>query len=224
MRRCKIVTWILILSIVNFALCAPAAVRERFDVSVGGGTATPQKRNDPLDDSSSTSNAAHPHRPSTPQSWNPSNLDTQRTSESGSESVGSSYAPSNPGSPTSPTGDSHLSPLPHPGSLEVHLPSTPVWQVNLDRLSPLSPTGGSPLPPLSRPEPSEGHLPSTPGWSPVTPAWDPLTPPPSPPRPEPSPADEFLDNLLKGKIKRRSYCIGAVKPAQRDPRLINIPT
>ena len=62
MRRCKLVTWTLILSIINFALGAPAAVREGLgmpvDVDVAdGGTAMSRKRNDPLDDGS-TSNAA----------------------------------------------------------------------------------------------------------------------------------------------------------------------
>jgi hypothetical protein len=34
MQRCKIVTWIVILSIVNFALGAPAAVRRKLEMLV----------------------------------------------------------------------------------------------------------------------------------------------------------------------------------------------
>jgi hypothetical protein len=71
MRLCKIVTWIVILSIVNFALGAPAAVRERLEMSVDvdvaeGGTTTSHKRNDPSDDWSTTT---------TPLNLNPSDLD-----------------------------------------------------------------------------------------------------------------------------------------------------
>lgn len=77
MPRCKKVTWILILSIVNFTLGAPMAVREGLEISVDvdvaeGGTATSQKRYDPLDDWS-TSNAAG--GPPTPLSISPSELD-----------------------------------------------------------------------------------------------------------------------------------------------------
>ena len=77
MRRCKIVTWTLILSIINFALGAPAAVREgRLEMSVDvdvadGGTAMSQKRNDPLDDGS-TSNAAA-------TSWKSSDVNLDRS-------------------------------------------------------------------------------------------------------------------------------------------------
>jgi hypothetical protein len=78
MRRCKIVTWILILSVVNFALGAPAAVRQRLGVSdvAEDWTATLQKRNDPLDDDRSTgTNLNVADHPSTPLSLNPSELE-----------------------------------------------------------------------------------------------------------------------------------------------------
>lgn len=73
MRRCKIVTCILILSVVNFALGAPAAARGRLGMSVEvdvaeGGTATSQKRFDTSesDDWSTTNEADRPPTPGTP--------------------------------------------------------------------------------------------------------------------------------------------------------------
>jgi hypothetical protein len=163
------------------------------DVDVAeGGTATSQKRYDPLDDWSTTNSA---DRPPTPPRLTPSEVDRlwedvaeQRIdryspptpeSHGSTESVDSNwpnYAPSNPGSPRGShpgrTGGSPL-PLPHPGPSEDRLPSTPDWPVNSGSLSstghqptPLqSPAGGSPLPPLPHLGPSEDRLPSTPGWS-----------------------------------------------------------
>ncbi|KAI0278055.1 hypothetical protein BGY98DRAFT_1186778 [Russula aff. rugulosa BPL654] len=156
MRHCKIVTWILILSIVNFALGAPAALRGRLEMSVDvdvakGGTAMSRKWYDPMDDSS-TSNAADrpPPRPNlTPseveQLWKDvedqrigRNSPTTPESPTSTESAGSNspdYTPSNPGTPTGVTGS-------HSG-----------------------PTGGTPPPHLRHPVPSEGGFPSPPGWS-----------------------------------------------------------
>jgi hypothetical protein len=288
MRCCKIITWILILSIINFALGAPAAIRERLDMSVDvdvaeGGTATWQKRYDPLDDWSTTT---------TPSSLSPSDLD-RFWEELGEEQNGWYIPPltpespastesvdSSPGSPTGshpgPTDGYPLHPLPHPGPSESRFPSPPGWSVNTDALlstghqptPPQSPTGSSPLPPLPHPGPSEDRFPSTlgllenlgtlsstgyqptplqagssplshPGSSedhcpsphcwlatsdtlsstgsqptpPQSPALDPVTPPP--PSPEPPP-DEFLDRLLKGKIKRRISGSGTVDSALTD--------
>ncbi|KAI0279560.1 hypothetical protein BGY98DRAFT_967936 [Russula aff. rugulosa BPL654] len=66
----KIVTLISILSIVNFALGAPAAVREGLEMSIDvgvaeGGMATSQRRtrNHPLDDQSTSNTADHPPTP-----------------------------------------------------------------------------------------------------------------------------------------------------------------
>jgi hypothetical protein len=236
MRRCKIVTWILILSIINFALGAPAAVRGRLETSVDVdvaecGIATSQKRYDPLDDWSTTNSA---DRPPTPLRLTPSEVDQlwedvaeQRIdryspptpeSHGSTESVDSNwpnYAPSNPGSPTGshpgPTGGSPLHPLPHPGPSEDRFPSPPGFSVNPGTLSS---TGHQPKPPQSPP-----------GWS-VNPGTSSSTahqptPPQSPtdgsPLPHPGPSedrfprppgrsanpDRFLDELLKGKIKRR---------------------
>ena len=155
MRRCKIVTWILILSIVNFALGAPAAVRERLvisaDVDVAErGIGTSRKRYDPLDDSSTTNIA---ERPPTPPMRSQSEIDqlwedvergpydrhTPPTPDSpnSSESVDSNWLNSDSESPTShtsPTGGSPP-PLPHPGPLEYYLPSPPRQSVNPDTLS-----------------------------------------------------------------------------------------
>jgi hypothetical protein len=165
MRRCRIVTWILILSIVNFALGAPAAVREGLEMSVDvdvaeGGTATSQKRYDPLDsDAWSTTNAAD--RPLTPPSPTPSEVDRLRQEVAeqdldflcaenpeecfgpiDSESEGSNepnYTPSNPGLSTGshpgPTGGSPLPPLPRPGPSEVRFPSSPGFSGNPDTMS-----------------------------------------------------------------------------------------
>jgi hypothetical protein len=216
MRRCKIVTWILILSIINFALGAPAAVRGRLEMSVDVdvaecGTATSQKRYDPLDDWSTTNSA---DRPPTPPRLTPSEVDQlwedvaeqriDRYSPATPESHGSTesvdsnwpnYAPSNPGSPTGshpgPTGGSPLPPPPHPGPSEDRFPSPPGWSVNPGTLSstghqptpPQSPTDGSPLLPLPHPGPSEDRFPRPPGRS--------------------ANPDRLLDELLKGKIKRR---------------------
>jgi hypothetical protein len=134
----------------------------------------------------------------------------------------------NPGSPTGshlgPTGDSPLPPLPHPGPSEGHLPSPPRWPVNPDTLSsayhqppppPQRPTGGSSLSPIPHPGPSEDHSSSPLGFlanpDTLSPTGHQQTPPQSPvvTRPPPSrdpSTDGFLDQLLKGKIKRRIYC------------------
>jgi hypothetical protein len=183
-RRCKIVTWILILSIVNFALGAPAAVRERSEMSVDvdvaeGGTVMSQKRFDSSDDESATSAVDHPPTPPIPTSsdffwdrvWEEltgPGVDghiPQPESPGSTGSVGSirtSYAPPNPGSPAgSRTGS------PHPG------PSVPGWPaVNPGTLSstghqhwqtpPQSPTDGSPLPPSPHPGLSDEHPPGSP--------------------------------------------------------------
>ncbi len=298
MRHCKIVTCIIILSILNFALGAPAAVREGPEMSVDvdvaqGGTATSQKRFDPLDDWSTTNAAGHSPTPSIPsdldplleglrgnplQWYRPPTLERTGSIES-VNSNGPNYGPPNPGSPTapsasprtsmdhfpiqpgwlvnlgtlsstshqptppqSPTGGSPLPPLPHPGPSEDRFPSTPGLSVNPDTLPstdhqskpPHSPTGGFPLPPLPHPGLSEGRFPSTPGWSvnpdtlpstshqPTPPQSPPVTRPPPPPSPEPS--LDFLDKLLKGKIRRRISGSGTVNSAQMDPRSTNIPT
>ena len=237
MRRCKTITWILILSIMNVALGAPAAVREGLEMSVDvdvaeGGTATSQKRYDPLDDWSTT-NAAD--RPPTPPNLSPSELDRlwEEVAEQGineydpptpespgsSESVDSAwpnYEPLNPGSPAgtdstgtlSSTGHQPTPPQsptggpPHPGPSKDRFPSPPGFSVNPDTLSS---TGNQPTPPQS---PT--------GESPL----------PPPPHPEQSGSpDEFLEDLLKGKIKRRISGSSTVdSAAQRDPRSTDIST
>jgi hypothetical protein len=248
------------------------------DVNIAeGGTATSEKRNDPLDDWSTTNAAGRPHtHPSPTQSevdplWGEiaeKDLDLLCSESPGecfgsTESVGANrpnYAPSNPGSPTGshpgPTGGSPLPPLPHPEPSEDRFPSTPGWSVNSGTLStghqptpPQSPTGGSPLPPLPHPGPSEDRFPSTPGFSantdtlsstghqptpPQSPTSDsPLSPLPHSGSSEdrsPSPPgslNRFLDDLLKGKIKRRisgSDTVNSAQWDQRDSRPTNIPT
>ena len=229
MRRCNLVTWIVILSIVNFALGAPAAVQEGLqmsvDVDVGEcGTATSQKRYDSLDEWSTT-NAADLSEEDRLWETIAENFGFFCRESPGecfgsTESVGSNspnYAPSSPGSstgyqptpPQSPTGGSPLPPLPRPGPSEVRFPGPPGFSANPDTLSstnhqptpPQSPTVSSPLPPLPHPGPSADHFPS---------------PPDSPNR--------FLNDLFKGKFKRRISGSGTLNSAQRHPRSSNIPT
>ena len=232
MRRCKIIIWILILSIVNIAVGAPAAVREGLEMSVDvdvaeGGTATSQKRYDPLDDWSTT-NAAD--RPPTPPNLKPSELDRlwEEVAEQGiddynpptpespglSESVDSAWSNYEPLNPGSPAGS-------HSGSLSStgHQPTPPQ-----------SPTGGSP-----HPGPSEDRFPSPPGFS-VNPdtassTGHQSTPPQSPtddsPLSHPGPSgnpDGYLDDLLKDKIKRRISGSDTVNSAQMGARSTNIST
>ena len=205
MRSRGIVTWILILSIVDFALAAPVAVRERLvlpvDVDVlvvEGGAATSQKRYDPLDDWS-TSNAAD--QPPASQSLNPSELDglwedvaeqriarysppTSQSPRSSSESsMDLDWPPPNPGSPTGPQGGSPLPPLPRPGGpgpSEVSSPDPPDWSEDPNTLSS---TRGQP-PPLQ-----------SPSRYPVT------RPLPSPQGPQPM-LDEFWNALLESSGSR----------------------
>ena len=198
MGCCKILTWILLLPIVSFALGAPVTVRERLEMFVdvdvaqgASGTATSQKRHDPLDDWSTT-NAAD--RPPSPPMLTPSELD--RLWEEVAEQPINRYSPPTPESPTFstesvdsswsipelPTTVSHLSltggsPLPpHPGPPHDHFPS-PLGisaSVNPNTFSstgnlqppmpPQRPAGGSP-PPYTGP--SEGRFPTTPGGSPL---------------------------------------------------------
>ena len=159
MRRFKIVTWTVVLSIINFnfALGAPAAVREKLemlDVAEGGITSSElQKRNDPLDlehldDSWSTTNAAD--RLSVPPSPDLSDFN-QLWEELGEEDIGWHFPPTSE-SPGSKSGST--------GSEEVESK----WQ-NYGSSNPsgshLGPTGGSPLSPLPHPGP-EDRLPSPP--------------------------------------------------------------
>lgn len=218
MRCCKIVTSILILSIVNLAFGAPATVRERlemmFDVDVAegaSGTATSQKRHDPLDDWSTTNAADRPH---SPPMLTPSELD--RLWEEVAEQSINRHSPATPESPTltesvdsnpeSPTAVSHpdltggspppplLHPDPGPSLAEDHFTSVkPNTLSSTDRppTAPQSPTGGgSPLPP--HPGPPHDHFPSPLG---ISASENPDTfssmgnlPPPMPPMPPQRPA------------------------------------
>lgn len=230
MRCYKIVTWILILSIVNFnfVLGAPAAVRERLETE--GEIATSQKRAKPPKryrgypfDEGSTTNAADLDRLPTP---NLSGLDelwghlgeedinwpeSPGSPESSVDSNQPNHEPSNPGSesPESrPPGLPVGPPLPHSGPSAVRFPSppggsepesllsptghqpTPLQSQTGDSLLPLqSPTSGSPVP--HNPGPSEDRFPNPPGK-----------------------ADGFLDELMKGKIKRRNFSSGTVAGTQ----------
>ena len=163
------------------------------------------------------------------------------------------YAPSNPGTPIrvtgshpGPTGGTPPPPLHHPVPSEGGFPSPPGWSLYSDTLSstghqptpPQSLTDGSPLP---QPGPSEGRFPSTPGppvdSDTLSSTGHQPTPPQNPtggshPRPSedrfpslPGNSDKFLDDLMKGKIKRRIFGSGTVSSAaQRDPRSTSITT
>lgn len=189
MRRCRIVTWILILSIVNFALGAPTAVRKGLEMSVDldvveGGTATSQKRWDPPDAWSTTDPVDRPPTPPSP--------DFHRVVKIKEQNFDPSYIPnwpesvgSNPGSPTGshsgPTSGSEFSMPPQPHAepsyawSDGHFPSRPGWSESVNsgvslstghQLTPQSLAGGSPLPPLPLQGPPEDRLPpSRPGWS-----------------------------------------------------------
>jgi hypothetical protein len=223
MQRCMIVIWILILSLANFTLGAPAAVREGFEMPVdvdvaGGGTATSQKRWDPLDDWS-TSNAAD--RPPTPPNRTPSELDqlwkeveeyhgpdlnapysplTPESPGSPSESVDSSwsnYAPSNPGSPVGPhAGPTDGSPLPPLPGIPVN--SDTLLSTGHQPTMPQSTSGASPLPTLPNPGPSKNRFPDSPGSSASSDTLSSIghqpTPPPNPtggsPQPHPGPSED----------------------------------
>ena len=148
--------------------------------------------------------------------------------------------------PTPPQSLTDGSPLPQPGPSEGRFPSTPGPPVDSDTLSstghqPTSPqslTDGFPLP---QPGPSEGRFPSTPGppvdSDTLSSTGHQPTPPQNPtggshPRPSedrfpslPGNSDKFLDDLMKGKIKRRIFGSGTVSSAaQRDPRSTSITT
>ena len=146
MRRCKskIVTWVLILYIVNFALGAPTAVRKGLETE--GGTATSQKRSDPVTLASTTGVAVSPP---TPEKMTELHLDSYN--QGGLESVAS-----NPESPTgSHPGSTSSSPPPAP-------PPTPHTQPSDDRQFPGQP-GWSDRHFPSQAGRSKGHFPNRPG-------------------------------------------------------------
>ena len=252
MRRCKILTWILIFSVVNSALGAPAPARQALEMSdvAEGRTATSRKRNDPWDDDRSTSTNAGD---SPPPSTSPPTKKSPRSTGS-VELNRRDYGQSNPlnsvlgltGAPLRhfrPLGG--LIPLPplRPPRPPLHTGPSDVESarpVNPDTLSstshqpalPQRPTSGTPLPDPgpsedhlpSLPGSSEGHLPSPPGSSvnPLstghqpTPPQSPTTSSPQPPLSDAGPPetrflspDEFLDDVLKGKIKRGISYFGA---------------
>jgi hypothetical protein len=228
---------LLILSVINFALAAPAAVRERPEVRLGANvarnvTAASEKRWDPLDEggSESTNVPGPDHAP--PPSLDSTGLDElMRIFGTGQHrSTGSSPpSPDNPGSltgsndvpsPGSPTGSRlPVGSTPVAGSLSPPPPSPHPSQPGSseDRLSSppgfsgdldtLSSTGYQPIPPQSPGVSPESH--SLPSLEPFpTEFWDEFL------KGIPS---EYMDDFLKGKIKRRISGSDAVNLAQ-DPR------
>ena len=234
MRQHRILSRILLmLSIINFSIAAPAAIRERPEVRLDANvtrnvTAAPQKRGDPLDWGGA------PNVPGLPVDYAPPpSPDLTDILGQMAEHLAEQYGYTDGTPPPSP----HLSQL---GPLEDRFP--PGFSVNPDTLSstghqptpPQSPTGGSPLSPLRLPHrgPSEDRFPGMPGWS-VNSGTSSTgstgiqpTPPQSPGADpeihsllnlEPFPYT-FWDKLLKGKIKRRISGSDAVNLAQKDPR------
>jgi hypothetical protein len=219
-----------ILSIVNFVLAVPVAVRNTHELRVDAVNATEdgtasasQKRYDPWDDQSSTNAADEPetNAPPSPESsdWDKylrasespppsSESDWDRWLEGSLQnswlsdsSIGSNSALAPPSSPGSPDSST--------GSYGGSMPVGDSHPLSPDPINPQ--VQAPPASPLS-PESSTGHQ---------------LTPPPSPEpdaRPPPSPELEhpaepesksFFSGLLKGKIKRRISGSGAVNAAQR---------
>jgi hypothetical protein len=213
------------------------------DVAKGGtGTATSQKRNDPSDAWSTTDVLLEDPPPTPPRSafnrfvkimehWQ--NLDPYNPG-SPAESVASS-----PGSPTGSTGGSpppSLPPMPHAEPSDAwadgHFLSQPGWSVNPGawpstghQLAPQNPAGGSPLPPLPHAEsvqdyPTSANLADwseNPGSDSEVPTDHHVVTRPEPIRRPLS--DWVLDELLKGRLKRRvSDSSGTVSSVQRDPR------
>ena len=196
MWRCEIVTWILILSIINFTLGAPAAVRERLEMSVDVDlverrTATSQKRHGLLarDDWSTTAD----RRPPT-----------------------SSLNPTVTGPHPDPTNDS-----PPPPPLDISINPDTLSSTGHQPTPPQSPDGDIPSPPPAPPQSSDGNIPlppptpphpgqlaglpedrfpsTTPGW-PVDPDSDTLSSTgssPGSPRPPQNPGlDPEIHSLL----------------------------
>jgi hypothetical protein len=228
-----------ILSIINFALAAPVAVRERPEVHLDANlirnmTAASQKRWDPWElwDEGSTYGPGQDHTPPTGQdstAWLDSNFPELYWATSAM--------------PEGPLYTYSLRPLlsslpeDNTGSLMGPNYVLPGQESPIESQLPVGsePVAGhlSPPPPLphpSQPGPSEDYFMSPPY---VSESSDPLsgtgnhpTPPHSPGmgpeihallHPEPFPT-EFWDKLLKVKLKRRISGSDAVNLAQRDPR------
>src|SRR6266849_1749723 len=155
MRLHKILTrTLLILSIINFALTAPVAVRGRpevrFDANVSGKvTAAPQKRQDSLDKRGSSTNVPGPDNAPLPSSLTehmaypaslppaPDSLGSGSRLPVGSMPVAGSLSPPPPPSPY----------LSQRGSSEDRFPSPSGVSVNPDTLWATGPTGYQSTPP-----------------------------------------------------------------------------
>ena len=240
MRRCKskMVTWILIVYIVNFALGAPTAVQKGLQTSAAvdmaeSGTATSQKWGDQSDAWSTTDVQLEDPSPTTPSS------DFNRLVKiTSSESVASN--PTATGSDVASTGDSlppSLPPMPHAEPSDGwfsddHFPSRAGWSESVNsagitlstghQLMPQPLAGGFPeyhLPPPPHPESVvEGHSTSTniAGWSEnpgslLSTGHIDVTRPEPIRRPLP---DWILDGLSKSRLRRRVSDSRAVSSAQ----------
>ncbi|KAN0116317.1 hypothetical protein V8E52_005936 [Russula decolorans] len=208
MRRYKIASQILlILSIFNFVLAVPVAVREIDEVRVNAvdaakvGTAASEKRMDPGDQSST--NVGYLTDVSATE-WNTISSDSAGSKFSELDDTATSR-------PTLPTGS------PHPGSPDDSPPPPgppagnppPSHSVPTDDPPPSQP-GPAGDPPPSHSVSKDDPPPSQPGPAgnpppshPVSPTDDHSPPSAEPKQPGASEFEDFLDKLVKGRFKRR---------------------
>jgi hypothetical protein len=209
MRQHNILTrTLLILSFINFALAAPAAVRGRPEVRLDANvtrnvTAVSQKRQDTLDEGGSTNVPVPDHHDAPPPSPDLTDILSQMAAHADSLSppdspwlsIGTDYVPPSPGSPTEsrlPVGSMPVagslspppSPPPHPsqpGPSEDRFPSPSGFSVNPNTLSATGSTVNQQIPPQSPGVDPEIHAPLN------------LEPFPT----------KFWDKFSKDRIKRR---------------------
>ncbi|KAF8490457.1 hypothetical protein F5888DRAFT_1741418 [Russula emetica] len=241
MRQRKLITrTLLILFIVNqvvdFAFGAPVAVREKLEGCIDAdvtedGTATLQKRVNPVEEGSTNmagQTPPSPDRTEVDQLWQG---EEDMLIDSPTPLHIPMYPPPlTPPPPLSPPPPMSPAPLTPPPPLSPP-PLTPPPP-------PTSPPPLTPPPPPTTPPPlPEEHLPQA--WPLTTkttshqptqqqslgPDLDvhPPNPEPRPPAAAEIPIGDFLDMLIKGKVKRYVSASGAVNSARMGPRLRNDP-
>jgi hypothetical protein len=239
MRWCETTSRILlILSIVNFALAAPVAVREIHEVRVnmadvakdGTGVSHPQTRDDPWTQWSTTNAADRTSAPPSPAGGLENALHGFAQLPPGSPAT-SSVASSNsrPGSPMTPTTPNNAPWNPEsPESYDTpyqdgdpswdssHMTLSQQWLVD-EPATPSSVNGPPPTQNAPQSSPPPSAPPSTDGRPPQSPGTD-GNPPPSPElqRPVEHESESFLESLLKGKIRRHISSPVAVYSTRRE--------
>jgi hypothetical protein len=213
MRWHKIASQILlILSIFNFVLAAPVAVREINEVRVDAvdvakvWMAASEKRMDPGDRSST--NAGYLTDESVIE-WNTISSDSTASGSESDSDTATSRPPSSPGS--------------HPGSTDDSPSHPPADNPSPSPPSHPGPAGNPPPSPPSPPGPPVGNpppLPPGPAGNPPpshsVPTMDVHSPPSAEPQHPGAPEFEnFFGKLMKGKFKRRISGYGPVNVVQR---------